>query len=83
MDCCFIHSPRHDLLTMAAKRKLWDWEMDDREREKAREREELEVERAVEEDLAKLNGAAMFFIKRGFSKVRTWRGMAGTVCSLV
>ena len=54
--------------------------MDDREREKAREREELEVERAVEEDLAKLNGAAMFFIKKGFSKVRTCRGVDGTAC---
>jgi hypothetical protein len=48
---------------------VWDWDLDERDRRRAREKDEAEVEVAVQEDLAKLNGAAMFFIKRGFTKV--------------
>merc|ERR1711871_24565 len=59
----------------ASKRSLWEFAaLDEREKEKSRLHEEQEIERVVEEDLAKLNGAAMFFIKRGFSKVSILHG---------
>merc|ERR1711871_1754221 len=59
----------------ASKRSLWDFAtLDEKEKEKTRLQEEQEIERVVEEDLAKLNGAAMFFIKRGFSKVSILHG---------
>jgi hypothetical protein len=56
------------------KKSVWEWDLDERDREKAREKEELEIARLVEEELAKLNGAAMFFIKRGFSKISILNG---------
>jgi hypothetical protein len=56
------------------KKSVWEWDLDERDKEKAREKEEHEISRLVEEELAKLNGAAMFFIKRGFSKISILHG---------
>lgn len=56
------------------KKSVWEWDLDERDREKAREKEEQEIFRLVEEELAKLNGAAMFFVKRGFSKISILNG---------